>query len=121
MQQMKYKNSFDSVFCIIVVFLLFGRNDFAAKRPVRKTWGKPKKTKENMFFLVFVLFLQGFSNGHLSARKNRPCRFYFHGKNTAFLGMLECKAKKLMMDNIIIVDSLPIFSRWHSDNLTEDA
>ena len=29
----------------------------AAKRPVRKTWGKPKKTKENMFFLVFVLFL----------------------------------------------------------------
>jgi hypothetical protein len=41
---------------------------FAAKRPVKKTWGtfltdqrevKPKKTKENqkLFFLVFVLFL----------------------------------------------------------------
>ncbi len=63
---------------------------FAAKRPVRtkrsgltdqrevKTWGtfltdqrevKPKKTKENMFFLVFVLFLKGFSNWHLSSKQ----------------------------------------------------
>ncbi len=44
---------------------------FAAKRPVKKTWGKPKKTKENMFFLVFVLF-----TSRWSVRKVLDC-FYF--------------------------------------------
>ena len=46
---------------------------FAAVRPVRKTWGKPKKTKENMFFLVFVLF-----TSHWSVRKVLDCFFNMH-------------------------------------------
>ncbi len=60
---------------------------FAAKRPVKKTWGKPKKTKENMFFLVFVLFLDCFSNWHLSARFQKQIK-------QIFFNILNFRSKK---------------------------